>query len=407
MCTRIWILDLGGTRTADDFESGTAAAACGGVTTICDYAWQQAGVSIAEDDREVEGEGARQGARRLRLSRDPLRGERGGAGGDAGAWWRRAIRASRSSSSTSSALRRQGTARECCGRRGRRARMVNVHCENGEMLDFAPRPIWSRPASSDPRYYAGSRPALAEDRGHPPGNRLRGAGRGRGLHRAHVLLGRGRRGAGRAPRGLRVWGETRPIYLGPDRRGATRRAGWKRPRSCGAPPLRTDADLDGAVGRAAGRRHRDDRQRQHLVDRRSRKRRARRTFTRVPYGVPGLETEMRVMYSEGVAKGRLSLSELRFGVRHHAGQALRALSTQRHDRGRERRRSGGARSRGGRRRSTSGVLHSRAGYDPFHGFDGARCARLTLSRGEVIARDGELLSRPGRGQLVLRERKSG
>ena len=40
-------LDLGGTRTADDFESGTAAAACGGVTTICDYAWQTKGATLA------------------------------------------------------------------------------------------------------------------------------------------------------------------------------------------------------------------------------------------------------------------------------------------------------------------------------------------------------------------------
>src|SRR4029450_2186004 len=38
--------DLARMRTADDFESGTAPAACGGVTTICDYAWQQAGVSL-------------------------------------------------------------------------------------------------------------------------------------------------------------------------------------------------------------------------------------------------------------------------------------------------------------------------------------------------------------------------
>jgi hypothetical protein len=30
---------------------------------------------------------------------------------------------------------------------------------------------------------------------------------------------------------------------------------------------------------------------------------------------------------------------------------------------------------------------------------------MTLSRGEIVARDGQLLSRPGRGQLVLRERK--
>ena len=41
-------LDLGGMRTADDFESGTAAAACGGVTTICDYAWQTKGTGLAQ-----------------------------------------------------------------------------------------------------------------------------------------------------------------------------------------------------------------------------------------------------------------------------------------------------------------------------------------------------------------------
>jgi len=34
-------------RTADDFEAGTAAAACGGVTTICDYAWQAKGQTLA------------------------------------------------------------------------------------------------------------------------------------------------------------------------------------------------------------------------------------------------------------------------------------------------------------------------------------------------------------------------
>src|SRR5947208_16608990 len=39
-------VEVGGVRTADDFESGTAAAACGGVTTICDYAWQGRGQSL-------------------------------------------------------------------------------------------------------------------------------------------------------------------------------------------------------------------------------------------------------------------------------------------------------------------------------------------------------------------------
>src|SRR5256885_13901143 len=38
-------LDLGGTRTADDFESGTAAAACGGVSPPFDPPWAGEGGS--------------------------------------------------------------------------------------------------------------------------------------------------------------------------------------------------------------------------------------------------------------------------------------------------------------------------------------------------------------------------
>ena len=44
---------------------------------------------------------------------------------------------------------------------------------------------------------------------------------------------------------------------------------------------------------------------------------------------------------------------------------------------------------------------------PFSGFGVDDVPRLMLSRGEVIARYGRLLSRPGRGQLVLWERKPG
>jgi len=44
---------------------------------------------------------------------------------------------------------------------------------------------------------------------------------------------------------------------------------------------------------------------------------------------------------------------------------------------------------------------------PFSGFGMDDVPRLMLSRGEVIARYGRLLSRPGRGQLVLWERKPG
>jgi dihydropyrimidinase len=49
-------------------------------------------------------------------------------------------------------------------------------------------------------------------------------------------------------------------------------------------------------------------------------------------------------------------------------------------------------------------LYSRAGYDPFEGLLVTGVPVLTLSRGEVIAREGQLLGRPGRGKHVLRKR---
>src|SRR5208337_1005919 len=40
--------EMFGATTADDFESGTIAAAAGGVTTVIDYAFQAAGGSLSE-----------------------------------------------------------------------------------------------------------------------------------------------------------------------------------------------------------------------------------------------------------------------------------------------------------------------------------------------------------------------
>ncbi|PYO52039.1 MAG: dihydropyrimidinase, partial [Candidatus Rokuibacteriota bacterium] len=126
-------------------------------------------------------------------------------------------------------------------------------------------------------------------------------------------------------------------------------------------------------------------------------------FTRVPYGVPGLETEMRVIYSEGVAKGRISLQTFVgafstnpariFGLYPQKGTIAvgsdadlvlfdptrTALIDERQ-------------------------LHSRAGYDPFNGFHTRGVPVMTVSRGEIVARDGQLVSQAGRGRLLERHR---
>jgi dihydropyrimidinase len=391
-------LDLGGTRTADDFESGTAAAACGGVTTICDYAWQTKGVSLA---RTIETWKAKaHGKAHVDYGFHVILSE----ATDAVLKEIPALVASGFPSLKVFTIREFGLGDEALLRVLRAGRaagaLVNVHCENSEMLDLAEKDMIAA-GRLDPRFYAESRPALAE------AEATRRVIDYAELVDAEVYIVHmscsGAADALRAARrrGLRVWGETRPIYLGLTRE-AYAVGGVEAAKVCGAPPLRTEADVTALWDalRAGDIQTIGSDNTSWTVDQKAE---GVRDFRRVPYGVPGLETEMRVVYSEGVAAGRISLQTFvsafatmpakLFGLYPRKGTIaagsdadlllLDPAATETID---ER------------------TLHSRAGYDPFNGFSVRGVPRLTLSRGEVIARDGQLLSRPGRGQLVLRQR---
>ena len=75
---------------------------------------------------------------------------------------------------------------------------------------------------------------------------------------------------------------------------------------CGAPPLRTETDLNALWDalRAGDIQTIGSDNTSWTV---KQKAEGAADFRKIPYGVPGLETEMRVVYSEGVAKGRISL----------------------------------------------------------------------------------------------------
>jgi dihydropyrimidinase len=391
-------LDLGGTRTADDFESGTAAAACGGVTTICDYAWQTKGVSLA---RTIETWKAKaHGKAHVDYGFHVILSE----ATDAVLKEIPALVANGFPSLKVFTIREFGLGDEALLRVLRAGRaagaLVNVHCENSEMLDLAQADMIAA-GRTDPRHYADSRPALAEIEA------TRRVIDYAELVDAEVYIVHmsceGAVDAVRAARkrGVRVWGETRPIYLGLTSERYDP-GGLEAAKVIGAPPLRAlpdQAALWDAL-RAGDLQTIGSDNTSWTVDQKAE---GVRDFRRVPYGVPGLETEMRVVYSEGVAAGRISLQTFvsafatmpakLFGLYPRKGTIaagsdadlllLDPAATETID---ER------------------TLHSRAGYDPFNGFSVRGVPRLTLSRGEVIARDGQLLSRPGRGQLVLRQR---
>ena len=64
----------------------------------------------------------------------------------------------------------------------------------------------------------------------------------------------------------------------------------------------------------------------------------RTSFRWVPNGIPGVETRLPILFSEGVVKGRIDLNEFRRLHRDQPCQDLRPLSAQGHDRDRQRRR---------------------------------------------------------------------
>ena len=126
-------------------------------------------------------------------------------------------------------------------------------------------------------------------------------------------------------------------------------------------------------------------------------------FTRIPNGVPGLETCLPVVFSEGVGRGRLTLERFvavsatnaarlyglypRKGVIAVGADADLAIwapeleTTIANER-----------------------LHHRMDYTAFEGMRVRGWPVTTVSRGEVVCRDGVVAARAGRGRFVARSR---
>jgi dihydropyrimidinase len=122
-------------------------------------------------------------------------------------------------------------------------------------------------------------------------------------------------------------------------------------------------------------------------------------FTNVPNGVPGIELRMPLLLSEGVGKGRLTINQF---VQLTATNAARIY---------------GLYPRKGTiavgsdadiviwdtEREwvvTHDLLHDNCDYTPYEGMKLRGWPVMTLSRGEVVWNDGEVMGDPGRGQFL-------
>lgn len=122
-------------------------------------------------------------------------------------------------------------------------------------------------------------------------------------------------------------------------------------------------------------------------------------FSEIANGIPGLETRLPLLFSEGVGKGRISLDRFvdvtaanpakayglypRKGVLQLGSDADMALWN------RERKVV-----------ITHDILHDRVGYTPYEGIEVTGWPETVISRGRIVVQESRLLAQPGSGVFL-------
>jgi len=386
-------LPVAGTRSSDDFLSGSQAAACGGVTTIVDFTVGAPGRTIPQGIEERLADAAPS------VVDYALHGEVVGWHAGREGEFRDAVDLGVSSFkfyTTYAASGRRTGPREMAAAFRELARLgalAVVHAEDDGLIQS----IAARLTDEDRgrmRTLAAARPDLAEQVAI---SQVAGAARRAGcpLHIVHVSSHIGL-DAVRTARsdGASISAETCPQYL------LLTSAVYDRDDGrlfSAAPPLRTDGDREALW---AGLRSQDI---DYVATDHCPFTREQKTwhgsFLDLPYGLPGVETLLPLLYTEGAATGRLHLTDLARILCERPAKRLGIYPRK------------GALDVGSDADvvlydpdSTSKVaaadLHSHTDFSPYEGRPIVGRVAATLSRGEVVCEKGRIVAAPGRGRPV-------
>ena len=384
--------------SADDFESGTIAAALGGTTTIIDYATQYKGETLGQAldtwRRKAEGKAAVDYAFHLALT---------DLSADIEAEMDRIVAEGVTSFKVymaypGSLMLDDGAISRVLARAAANGALVCVHAENGLVIAALVAQALAD-GHATPRYHALTRPVelereavsraivLAEIAGAP-------------IYIVHLSSALALDEIGRArSRGVKVLAETCPQYLllsdrlydGPGFEGA---------KYVMSPPLRPPGHQDALwAGLAAG-----DVQvvaTDHCPFTLADKSRGRDDFTKIPNGAPGIETRMSLIYDAGVRTERLTLNRFVdvvatapakiFGLYPRKGTIAVGSDADLviFDPGRN-------------AKLSAATHHMRVDYSLYEGRCVTGVVETVLSRGQLVVENGMYVGRPGYGQFVRR-----
>ena len=391
-------MPVGELVSTDDFTSGTIAAACGGTTTVVDFATQERGQALEEavERRRAEADGKVAVDYSLHLAvTDASEGTLRTLPGlvEAGyASFKLYTVYPALYLEDEEILRLLEVARET-------GAMPLVHCENRAIVEHCTRSLLSA-GKREPRYHPQARPDLAEAEAV---RRVLALARvaGTPVCIAHVST---RLALGEVCRartqGQQVYVETCPHYLLLTEEEYAR-PGFEGAKYVLTPPLRKEADrqalwsalIQGAIDLVST---------DHCPwNYHGQKERGRENFSLIPNGAPGIETRLALLWSEGVGKGRIS---------PEAFVALTATNPARLFGLYPRK---GAIAPGAdadlviwdpARKVVlrAETLHQRVDYCPYEGWEVVGHPRDVLVRGRPVVREGCFVGEPGWGTFVPR-----
>ncbi len=390
-----------GSRMADDFVTGPRSAAFGGTTTVIPFACQQKGQSLRDAVRDyharADGKSVIDYAFHLIVT-DPTEQV---LGQELPALIRDGYTSFKIYTTYDDLKLTDRQILEVLALARREGALTMIHAENSDVIAWLTEAL-ERAGDTAPRFHAAARPAIAEREA---------------THRAislaevvdvpmlvvHVSGGEAMdQIAAARHRGLRVFAETCPQYLfltaddlnldgfdgarhicsPPPRDAASQQSVWRGLQdgtfqifSSDHAPFR----FDDAKGKKVCGDH--------------------ASFSHVPNGIPGVETRLPLLFSEGVVTGRISLRRFveltatnparLYGLMPRKGTIAVGsdadIAIWDPDR---------------QVTITNDMLHHNVDYTPYEGRTVTGWPETVLSRGDVVIRDGDLVAQAGRGAFL-------